>query len=281
VRDEIIAFGPQGDTLWMVRRDLRQETPEPRLVVRDGRPVLDYFPVNLGLAAGPDGRLYALSTTDTTLYGTRLDVLDPSSGTILATLSLPTVFPTLVVTRRGAVHLVSSTALLARAAAAGRPPVPSFAWETLDGSRVTDTTFRGRVTIVNAWASWCAPCREEMPALAALWRGLADSGLALWAVNEDVQADQARRWLRETGLDIPVLFAGGRARGVLHYPGLPYTMLVDREGRVVRRWVGFQGPDQIEAIGAAARRELGGQGGHHHAPTSAPGAHDHAGHAPS
>ena len=292
LRDEITAFGPSGDTLWTVRRGLWQETPEPRFIVRDGRPVLDYFPVNLGLGVGPDGRLYALSTTDTTLGQSRLDVLDPSSGAVLATLSLPTVFPTIVVTRRGAVHLVTSAALLARAAAAGRPLVPSFEWETLDGARATETTLQGRVTIVNAWASWCAPCREEMPALAALWRSLADSGLALLAVNEDVQADQARRWLRDTGLDIPVLLAGGRARGVLHYPGLPYTLLVDREGRIVRRWVGYLGPGQIEAIGAAARRELGmGSGhqhaappateGHHHAP-AATDEHDHAhtGHAP-
>jgi thiol-disulfide isomerase/thioredoxin len=276
VRDEIIAFGPQGDTLWIVRRGLRHETPEPRFVVRGGRPVLDYFPVNLGLGVGPDGRLYVLSTTDTTLGHARLDVLDPSSGEMLATLPLPTAFPTIVVTRGGEVHLVSSGTLLARSSGAARPQMPAFDWPALGGERVTDAALRGRVTIVNAWASWCAPCREEMPALADLWHALADSGLALLAVNEDVQAEDARQWLRDTDLDLPVVLAGGRGRGVLHYPGLPYTMLVDREGRIVRKWVGYLGPEQIEAIGAAARRELAGGSAHRHEAQSGARGHEHA-----
>jgi cytochrome c biogenesis protein CcmG/thiol:disulfide interchange protein DsbE len=269
VRDELIAFGPTGDTLWTRRRGLAQETPNPRFELRAGRPVLNYFPVNLGLALGPDGRVYVLSTVDTTLAGSRLDVLDPASGRLLATFFLPTTFPTIVVTREGRVQVAAAARVLARATGAEPAAVPAFDWPRPDGGRVTDGALRGRVTIVNAWASWCAPCREEMPELVALWASLRDSGLALLAVNEDVHPDDARRWLEANGLEPPVALAGGTGRQVLHYPGLPYTVLLDRDARIVRRWIGYAGPEQIGEIATAARRELGFETGRAPAPAPA------------
>ena len=275
VRDELVAFGPAGDTLWRLRRGLLQETPDPRFELRDGRPVLNYFPVNLGLALGPDGRLYVLSTADSTVDRSRLDVLDPAEGRILATFLLPTAFPTIVVTPAGRVHALPSAWLLARAEGAERPSVPSFDWPRQDGGRVTDGTLRGRVTIINTWASWCAPCREEMPELVALWESLRDSGLALLAVNEDVNREDAGRWLEANRLRPPVALAAGNGRAVLHYPGLPYTILVDHDGRIARRWIGYAGPPQIADIRAAARRELG-LGAEHVAAQRPAARHDHA-----
>lgn len=273
-RDEVVAFGPQGDTLWSVARGLAHETPEPRFLLQDGRPVLDYFPVNLGLGVGPDGRLYVLSTEDTTVTRSRLDVLDAGSGRLLETFQLETAFPTIVVTPRGTVHPVSSTELLGRGREAARPPVPAFDWPDLDGEGVTDAALQGRVTLINIWASWCAPCRKEMPELVRLWESLADSGLAFLAVNEDVQPDDARRWLAEVGLAPPVLLAGGRAGETFRYPGLPYTLLVDGQGRIARRWIGYLGPQQIDAVRAAARAELNLGSGHHHPAATAEGGHD-------
>lgn len=257
LRDEVVALGAAGDTLWTLRRGLPQETPDPRFELRNGRPVLNYFPVNLGVGLGPDGRVYVLSTADTTLSRSRLDVLDPDDGRRLATFFLPTIFPTIVVTSAGRIHLVPAAQLLARATGAVRPFVPAFDWLSPDGGPVTERALRGRVTIVNAWASWCAPCREEMPQLIAIWTSLRDSGLALLTVNEDREPEDARRWLNTAGLAPPVALAAGGGRHVLHYPGLPYTILVDRDGRIVRRWIGYAGPGQISDIAAAARRELG------------------------
>lgn len=213
-----------------------------------------------------------LSTADTALRESRLDVIEPRSGDVLATFTLETPFPTIAVTRSGVVHVTSSAPLLARARVTERPPVPAFRWPTPDGEYVTDTVLHGRVTIVNAWASWCAPCREEMPALVEVWESLADSGLAFLAVNEDTDPEAARRWLREEGLDPPVLLARGRARRTLYYPGLPYTMVVGRDGRIARRWIGYLGPQQIGEIRATVRRELGVGS------NDAPGADQHHGH---
>jgi len=256
VRDEVVAFTPYGDTSWMVRRGLVHETPDPRFRLRAGRPVLDYFPVNLGLAIGPQGRVYVLSTSDTSLARGRLDVLDPTTGDVLATLALPTAFPTIIVTRAGNVHVVPSGRLLERATEATRPKAPSFAWPASDGREVDHASLLGRVTVVNVWASWCEPCREEMPALVRLWQSLADSGLAFLAVNEDIRVEAARAWLRDQGLEPPVAFARGMARRTFGYRGLPYTVVVDREGRIVHKWSGYLGGSQIAEIEAVAKHEL-------------------------
>lgn len=115
-----------------------------------------------------------------------------------------------------------------------------------------------------------------MPELVALWQELSDSGLALLTVNEDVDREEARRWLEDEGLAPPVALAGGRGRATFHYPGLPYTLLVDANGRISGKWIGYLGPSQIDAIRAAARRELGlAAGGHHARPGSATHQHEH------
>lgn len=274
LRDEVVAFGAAGDTLWNLRRGLPRETPDPRFELQDGRPVLNYFPVNLGIALGPDGRLYVLSTADTTVNRSRVDVLDPESGRRLATFFLPTILPTIVVTPAGRIDVIPAASLLARAEVTERAFVPPFDWPRRDGGRVTESDLRGRVTIVNAWASWCAPCREEMPGLVALWTSQRDSGLALLTVNEDLDPEDARHWLETESLAPPVALAAGRGRQVLHYPGLPYTILVDRDGRIAQRWIGYAGPRQIADVAAAVRRELGFGTGH--ARASGPAArHDH------
>ena len=75
-------------------------------------------------------------------------------------------------------------------------------------------------------------------------------------VNEDGRVESARRFLSEFGFEFPVLLGRGRAKNELHYPGLPYTILVDAEGRVVRKWIGYAGPSQISQIRAAISGEL-------------------------
>ncbi|MGH2373229.1 MAG: redoxin domain-containing protein [Candidatus Methylomirabilaceae bacterium] len=258
-----------------MRRGLAHQTPEPRFELRNGRPILNYFPVNLGIGLGPDGRLYVLSTADTSLGRSRLDVLDPADGRKLATFFLPTILPTIVVTPAGRIYVIPAARLLARAEGAQRPSVPPFDWPRSDGGRVTEGALRGQVTIVNAWASWCAPCREEMPELVALWASPRDSGLALLTVNEDLNPEAACHWLAAERLGPPVALASGEGREVLHYPGLPYTILVDRNGRIARKWIGYAGPRQIADVAAAARRELGSGTAHTHATVSAT-LHDHA-----
>lgn len=78
----------------------------------------------------------------------------------------------------------------------------------------------------------------------------------LVSVNEDIRTADARRFLDEFGLQLPVLLGQGRSKRTLHYPGLPYTLLIDGDGRVVRKWIGFTGPSQIDDIRAAIHTQL-------------------------
>lgn len=256
IRDQVIAFGPSGDTLWVAGRELPQTTPEPRFDTGGGSPTIDYFPVNLGIAAGPDGRLYVLSTPGFTTSAGRLDVFDRATGSLLRSATLPTALPTIAVDSGGRVYLLEAFRLLAGTPPALREPFRDFALDRLGGGRMTEAELRGKVTLINFWASWCHPCLTEMPALDSLRREFPDQDFQFLTMNEDVSVADAEAFMRELGFGFPVLLGKGRLRERYHYIGLPYTVLVDRDGKVVQRWLGFKGPEQIQAERALINAEL-------------------------
>jgi thiol-disulfide isomerase/thioredoxin len=256
IRDEVIALRSSGDTMWVAERGLPQTTDEPRFEVQGKRVVVDYHPVNLGIALGPDGRLYVLSTAGFSTTEGRLDVLDPASGRLLRSAPLPTALPTIAVDDQGRVYLLDAFRLLTGVPPSRREPIPAFDLPLVRGGRLDATALRGRVVLVNFWASWCAPCRTEMPALDSLRREIADTTFRFLGMNEDQDIGAARAFLDEYGFDFPVALGRGRLRERFHYPGLPYTVLVDRDGRIVNRWIGFAGPEQLQSIRALLRAEL-------------------------
>jgi thiol-disulfide isomerase/thioredoxin len=256
IRDEIIAFSATGDTLWVTRRELPQSTAQPRFLLAGGTAQIDYHPVNLGVVVGPDDRLYVLSTPGFTTTEARLDVLDRFSGRLVRSAHLPEALPTLAADHEGRVYRLDPFRLLTGADPAEREAFAPFELERLGGGRMSQADLRGKVTLINFWASWCTPCRTEMPALDSLRQSLTDPEFQFLTFNEDVHRSDAEAFIREFGFDFPVLLGGGRLRQRYHYIGLPFTVLVDRESRVVQRWVGFAGPEQIQAIRALARAEL-------------------------
>lgn len=256
IRDQVMALTPVGDTLWTTTRGLPQTTIEPRFEVRDGKVVIDYHPVNLGIALGPDGHLYVLSTPDFTMTESRLDVLDPGSGQVLRTARLATARPTLAVGRGGRVHLLEGSRLLQGVPERERAPAPRLDLPLLAGGRLSPAMLEGRVVVLNFWASWCAPCRTEMPALDTLRRSIEDTGFVFVAVSEDKDTAAARAFIDGFGFTFPVALGRGTLRSRIHYPGLPYTVLLDRSGRIAGRWIGFAGQDQLQAMRALIRSEL-------------------------
>ena len=256
IRDEVVALSFTGETLWVAHRELPQHTIEPRFEIEDGQAVVAYHPVNLGARIGPDGRLYVLSTPGFTTSRTRLDVFDPADGALLRSAELATATPTLAADAEGRVYVLDAPALLAGMPSRARDAVPDFAMPLLDGDTLDPSTFRGRVSLVNVWASWCEPCRAEMPALDSLQRSIGDSTFRFVSLNDDVDEGAARRYLVSGGFTFPVALGRGAVRGLLHAPGMPVTLLVDAEGREIRRWIGYAGPDQIAGIGALIRSEL-------------------------
>ena len=144
----------------------------------------------------------------------------------------------------------------------GRTPAiaPDFALPDLSGQAVRLSAYRGRVVLVNLWATWCPPCRDEMPSMERLHQQLKDKGFVLLAVAEDDGgARVVKPFIEEMKVTFSVLVDPdgevGRKYGVWGYPE---SFLVDREGRIVERvigprdWASAVQVARIEALLAAA-----------------------------
>jgi len=116
---------------------------------------------------------------------------------------------------------------------------PDIDLERLDGERVRLSELHGQVVVLNFWASWCPPCRAEMPALQALHEQRGSQGVVVLAVNSTVQDREqaARDFAAEYGLTFPIgLDRDGQATRLYQVRALPSTFFIDRDG-VIRRVV--------------------------------------------
>lgn len=100
--------------------------------------------------------------------------------------------------------------------------------------------YRGQVTLVNIWATWCAPCRDEMPSMEALYQDFAARGFKIAAVSIDEGDDDAvQAFVTELGLTFDILHdKSGAIQGLYQTTGVPESFLLDRDGRIVRRLIG-------------------------------------------
>ena len=117
------------------------------------------------------------------------------------------------------------------------PPAPPLALPALDGEReidLADYRADGKAVILNFWASWCEPCKEEAPMLQRAWEERRDDGLVVVGVNaQDFERD-ARRFVERYGLTYPILHDGpGSSLGRYGLTGFPETWWIDRRGRLV------------------------------------------------
>jgi thiol-disulfide isomerase/thioredoxin len=267
IRDEVIAMSKRGDTLWVATRGLPQSVEEPKFVIENGEPLIDYAPVNLGAALGPDGRLYVLSTPGFTTQRVRLDVFDAAMGHLSRSVLVDVPDPTIAVDDEGRAYILDPFRLMTGVAPAEREEFRAFDLPTLDGGQMTLADLGGKVALLNFWASWCAPCRAEMPALDSLRHSITNQEFVFVAMNDDVTERDARQFIEEHGFEFPVVLGGGKLSNRYHYIGLPFTVLLDRSGRVVQRWIGYAGEVQLQGIRTVAEAELmreGKGGGHQH-----------------
>src|SRR5437763_71490 len=241
VRDEIRKFGPGGEPRWTAKRGLPGPEADPVfLPLPKGSTDLQLRQrlVNVALVLGPDGRLYALGSDDSSATKLRVDVVDTATGAIVATRHLGARQGAVAVDESGALALIDADSLLAAAApaAGGREPfAPAFALPDLRGDTLTLATFRGKVTLVNFWASWCDPCREEFPHIASLYRDFDRKDFEIAAVSDDVDSRSMQAFVRRYRPPFPILVGGGRMKQVYHYRRLPYSVLLDRRGRGIQR----------------------------------------------
>ena len=111
-------------------------------------------------------------------------------------------------------------------------PAPNFTLQSNAGGQVSLASLKGKVVMVNFWATWCVPCRQEMPHLEALYEKYNSLGFELLAVNvEKNNAEGARKWLQETPVTFPVLFdPENQVTKLYKVQTMPSTVIIGRDG---------------------------------------------------
>jgi len=134
----------------------------------------------------------------------------------------------------------------------GESEAPEFVLKTVDGQDLDRRALKGKVVLVNFWATWCGPCKDEMPTLERLQQSLNGENFMILAITADDQREAIKAFSKTQGLTFPILLDAekdvGAAFGVR---GLPTSFLIDREGRLVGRAVGplpWDGPNVLALI---------------------------------
>lgn len=125
---------------------------------------------------------------------------------------------------------------------------PDFVLQFADGRETRLSDWQGQPVVLNFWASWCAPCKEEMPEFVAAHRRYQDDGLVVVGVNAQETTAQAAEFVRRFDMDFPVaLDSRGDVQQLYNVRGLPTTVFIDRAGRIVNRWAGLLDQRTLEA----------------------------------
>ena len=124
-------------------------------------------------------------------------------------------------------------ASVAATAATTSGPAPDFHLQARDGTQISLADLKGQVVMINFWATWCGPCRQEMPQLEALYQRYSSLGFSLLGVNVEDDPKGAEAWLEETPVSFPILFdSDNRVTKLYDVVAMPSTVLVDRSGNM-------------------------------------------------
>ncbi len=130
-------------------------------------------------------------------------------------------------------------------AASGAGPAPNFTLKSMTGKNMKLSEMTGNVVLINFWASWCGPCREEMPLLNALHRKYGPLGFTVLGVNVEEQVDNARGFLNDFPVDFPVLLDSQNQVSKLYKViAMPTTVVVDRDGNMRFLHKGYKPGDE-------------------------------------
>ena len=167
-----------------------------------------------------------------------------------------------------AIRQLPATALLALiaclslsgASGANAPGVaPEFRLANRAGGEVTLSQLRGQVVMINFWASWCGPCRQEFPALDQIYAKYKPMGFTLVGINVESEKSDAERFLGQQRVSFPILFdPDNKVSGSYGVRAMPTTVLVDRQGRLRWQHMAYKPGDEakyIEQIRAALREK--------------------------
>jgi peroxiredoxin len=135
----------------------------------------------------------------------------------------------------------------ASAAVSPGAPAPAFTLAARDGGKLSLADLKGQVVMINFWATWCGPCRQEMPLLAQLHDKYEPLGFTMIGVNVEPDSAAAVDWLKGVPVSFPILFDTDSAvAGRFGVEGMPSSVLVDRNGQVRYIHRGYKPGDEAK-----------------------------------
>ncbi|MFT5506696.1 MAG: peroxiredoxin [Gammaproteobacteria bacterium] len=125
-------------------------------------------------------------------------------------------------------------------------PAPDFTLKAMKGGNVKLSELAGNVVLINFWASWCGPCREEMPLLNDLHNKYKPLGFTVLGVNVEEQSDPAIDFINDTPVDFPIIFDKKNQVSQLYkVVAMPTTVVVDRDGNMRFLHQGYKSGDEV------------------------------------
>lgn len=123
-----------------------------------------------------------------------------------------------------------------------RIAAPGFTLQNLAAENVSLSDYQGKVVLLNFWATWCMPCRQEMPSMERLWQQYRDQGLIILAVSTDEGGPgRVKSFVKRLKITFPIaLDPDARASDLYQVSGLPVSYLIDQQGRIVRKITGSE-----------------------------------------
>ncbi len=145
-----------------------------------------------------------------------------------------------------AVGLVAGPAV----GSAGAKPAPNFALKTAEGKTVELKQLAGKVVVVNFWATWCGPCRAEIPGMLEIYSKYKGKGLEIVGISLDQQGfSVVTPFVQRMKIDYPVVVGdGGVVAAYGNFQAIPTTFIVDRKGNIVDEHTGSMSKEQFEKI---------------------------------
>ncbi|HTC16107.1 MAG TPA: TlpA disulfide reductase family protein [Steroidobacteraceae bacterium] len=143
--------------------------------------------------------------------------------------------------------IVAVVAIAMPAFAGTGSAAPSFTLGSNGGKEISLAQYKGQVVMINFWASWCGPCREEMPLLESIYKKYNRLGFTMLGVNVEPDSKAANDWLKQTPVSFPILYdTDSKVSKLYEVAGMPSTVIIDRNGtlRVLHR--GYKPGDENE-----------------------------------
>ena len=146
--------------------------------------------------------------------------------------------------------IVAALALsLPALAAPSGSPAPTFTLASNSGAQVSLSQYKGQVVMINFWASWCGPCRQEMPLLESIYKKYKQMGFTLLGVNVEPDTQAANEWLKQTPVSFPILYdKDSKVSKLYDVAGMPSTVLIDRRGNLRMLHRGYKSGDENEYL---------------------------------